>query len=603
MVSLSLASSLLSAGGPLYISWSDAITSDKNDWLCITASSTPSWTNYMSGWKYTHGSESKSSNPTLSAGSVALSAPSTPGQYTVYFCRNAGYDCPASVSFQVSAMTLTASASTVVAGGFLRYAWTGADVGSKNDWITFTSSGVPSKSSYISDSWQYTYGTQIKTGVSPPATGSISVKAPSTPGVYSAYYCKDNGYDCTASVQVTVTPVKAECRAKPASSIEHVILIVSENHSFDSYFGNYCQAAPGTFPTCNEGRKCCAAITPSVGGVKPQKLDDASNKANDRDHLSTSEICEMNGGKMDKYIKAGGCKGSADYNYAAADGSPGSASKYWAWAQQYAMADNFFQAAAGQSSMNDMYFARGAYVFQDNSAVPEASDCYNFFTASKKSYQDPMIADLLNQCSVSWSFYAEDFTFDPPFLQCYPNNYDPSDNPFEYYPSVRNSPKKESFFKDFTLFQKDVQNGQLPAVSYIKALGTRSEHPLVSTISAGEDFNTAIIDSILKSDKYKQNTLIILVPDESGGFRDSVTPPPNSPIDNQPYGPRIPFVAIGYHALENYISHVQMEPASLVRFIESNFLGGAPGQLQTRDAVVNNIGSVLNVTRTGYVFP
>jgi Stigma-specific protein, Stig1/Phosphoesterase family len=42
-----------------------------------------------------------------------------------------------------------------------------------------------------------------------------------------------------------------------ASKIEHVILIVQENHTFDSYFGRYCQAPAGSSPTCTTGPSCC----------------------------------------------------------------------------------------------------------------------------------------------------------------------------------------------------------------------------------------------------------------------------------------------------------------------------------------------------------
>ncbi|KAJ3060647.1 hypothetical protein HDU99_005834, partial [Rhizoclosmatium hyalinum] len=185
--------------------------------------------------------------------------------------------------------------------------------------------------------------------------------------------------------------------------------------------------------------------------------------------------------------------------------------------------------------------------------------------------------------------------------QCYPNYYDPSDNPFAYYPSLTNSTKSAQLFRDADNdFFNDVAAGNLPAVSFFKSLGTNCEHPGISSISAGEEFNQKIIDAIMNHPVYKDNTIIILTPDESGGYHDTVTPPGVSPIDNMPYGPRTPFVVIGGPAKKNYVSHVPIEPASIIRFIESNWLDGTPGQLHTRDAVVNNLGDLLDV---GYVFP
>ncbi|KAJ3250273.1 hypothetical protein HDU77_006803 [Chytriomyces hyalinus] len=502
-------------------------------------------------------------------------------------------------------LTLTAAESSIVAGGFLSFSWKNAKASSTDDWIVFTPSGKPSETNFFKDCWQYTYGDVYKLGTPATATGSISVKVPATPGTYTAFYCLNGGFNCPASVQVTVTAPQVTCRAKgtTASAIKNVVIVISENHSFDSYFGNYCTAPAGTNPTCHEGRECCAAITPSVNGVKPIVLNDDTNLAYDNDHHSHSEICEMNGGKMDRFITSGGCPGSDDRNYAACDGSKGSCGHYWEMAKTYAMSDNFFQAIAGASSANDMYFARGGFVFEDNGAVPPSTKC-NLGGVPAAAYSDPTIADLLAQCNVPFTFYAQDYSAELSPFKCWPVNYDPSDNPFEYYGTLRNSSKAGDYFRAYPAFLKDVVQGTLPAVSYIKARGIASEHPGYSTISAGEKLNKEIIESILNSPIYSQNTLVLLVPDESGGFRDSVAPPGRSAIDNKLYGPRIPFVAVGKMVKKSYISHVRAEPASIVRFIESNWFADAvPGQLRTRDAVAGSFGDMFDAEVVGFEFP
>jgi len=74
-------------------------------------------------------------------------------------------------------------------------------------------------------------------------------------------------------------------------------------------------------------------------------------------------------------------------------------------------------------------------------------------------------------------------------------------------------------------------------------------------------------------------------------------------VDNQPYGTRIPLLAIGRFAQKGTVSHVQMEHSSIVKFLEWNYLGGKTGQLGARDTVVNNIGSLLDPTQTGTMVP
>ena len=68
-------------------------------------------------------------------------------------------------------------------------------------------------------------------------------------------------------------------------------------------------------------------------------------------------------------------------------------------------------------------------------------------------------------------------------LSIYPCVYDPSDVPFQYYAPFRDNP---TFLRDYTAFAKDLAAGKLPQVSFVKAIGYRSEHPgLHTTISAG----------------------------------------------------------------------------------------------------------------------
>ena len=105
-------------------------------------------------------------------------------------------------------------------------------------------------------------------------------------------------------------------------------------------------------------------------------------------------------------------------------------------------------------------------------------------------------------------------------------------------------------------------------------------------------FVGATLQAIAAS-SYAPNTLILLTWDEGGGFFDHVTPPPTSTVDNQPYGTRLPFLAIGPLADVGTISHVTMEHSSIVKFIEYNWLGQT-GQLKGRDATVANIGSLLD---------
>jgi phospholipase C len=414
--------------------------------------------------------------------------------------------------------------------------------------------------------------------------------------------------------------------APSASNIKHVVIVVQENHSFDAYFSYYCTATTGSAPTCNTGPACCEAapaMQPGTdGGVGPVTLDDKENGNFDPNHTQVCELAEIDDGKMDKYVTApplGTC-GSPD-NFAYANQT--SVTTYWDLAKGNALADNYFQPIAGQSSSNDMYLATANYVFTDDAYEPKAigAPCQAILTPDTMSFTGTTIGDLLVTAKVPWGWYGQGYDemiaaqkmgkcpHDPdcpagPAITFYPCAYDPGDDPFEYFPQFTDNPK---YIFDYTKLACDVTAGALPAVSYVKGLGFRSEHPGIGdTISDGEAFVSQVIDTISAS-KYAKDTLILVTWDESGGFFDHIPPPPTSAVDDQPYGPRIPLLAIGQFAKKNYISHVGMEHSSIIKFIEWNWLGKTTGQLGKRDTVVgapvSNIGDMLDPTQTGTEVP
>lgn len=399
----------------------------------------------------------------------------------------------------------------------------------------------------------------------------------------------------------------------PASSIKHLVVFIQENHTFDDHFGAWCKAPAGSNPTCNDGPQCCEAMPATdPAGTKPTVLDDTMMAAYDPNHASACESLEMNGGAMDRYASAGsGC--GDPRNIATAD--PAIIKPYWDLASGGAVADRYFQPIVGQSSANDMYFARASYVFDDNSAAPKGAVGMTCDVESTpEQFQGQTIGDLLTASHVPWTFFADgyaamkaangqcppkpsDCAFPLPF---YPCAFDPSDVPFEYYASTRDAP---ATLQDVSALEKALDAGGLPAVSFVKAIGYKSEHPgHTITLSAGVAFVTSLVQHIEES-RYRGDTLVLLTYDEGGGYFDHVKPPPASAVDGKPYGTRVPLVAIGPFARKGFVSHVEMEHSSIVKFIEWNFLGGKTGQLGQRDAAVANLGSLIDPSAAGARVP
>jgi phospholipase C len=263
-----------------------------------------------------------------------------------------------------------------------------------------------------------------------------------------------------------------------------------------------------------------------------------------------------------------------------------------------------------------MYLARARYEFTDNDYQPAAigAEC-DIYQSPTITFPGPTVADLLTDGGVTWAFYAEGYQAMrqaraskrcppvppdcPAGVSFYPCNYDPSDVPFEYYARFRDDPR---YMRDYQQLAADL-DGTLPQVVWVKSLGYHTEHPFAGdTISDGVAFITALVDRVLAS-RHAADTLILFTYDESGGYFDHVTPPPASPVDQKPYGARVPMLALGPFARAGFVSHVQMEHSSIIKFIEWNWLAGATGQLAVRDAVVNNLGSLLDPAATGTPVP
>lgn len=466
-----------------------------------------------------------------------------------------------------------------------------------------------------------------------------------------------------------------------ASNIEHVVLIVQENHTFDSYFGMYCQAPAGSNPTCTTGRSCCEGA-PIVGGFYTEPmgahailLDDdstntASNFKSDRAHSQQCELLQIHGGAMDRYVQ--GTNGG-DYcpvgvgpdcshpnNWVLANGAAptDTVSYYWSKADAYALADRYFQPIAGGTASNNMYFAGAHHRFVDNVKIPDVAvgtdyqnqrvinpnglcvDPVGCISSVRATYAMDTIASSLLDAGKSFQVYADGYdeaynaaaALTPQCASpsaasnCRYNSilfpeakygclYDPSDIPFLYYQRFQDTIVGSTRFptpyvKDYTHLASDIAGKTLPSFSFIKARLWHNEHPGLSTISDGETFVSATVQMILESPAYQNNTLILLTWDEGGGFFDHVAPPDAPPVGvdadelgNQvPYGTRVPLMAIGAFTKPGTISHVQMEHSSIVKFLEWNFLTRV-GKLNARDGWVNNIGSLLDQSKTGIPIP
>ena len=216
------------------------------------------------------------------------------------------------------------------------------------------------------------------------------------------------------------------------------------------------------------------------------------------------------------------------------------------------------------------------------------------------------------------------------------NDYVPHHSPFQYYASTANpahlppSSLNEIGYTDQANHQYDTSyfsdalegtgGAKLPAVSYVKPPAYENAHPGNSDPLLEQQFVTNTVNQIEKS-KYWKSTAIVITYDDADGWYDHAAPPivngSNDPTanglgdtsvctsvaitvgtaeDRCGYGDRLPFLVISPYTRENYVSSKLINTASVVKFIEDNWLNGEriPGSFDAVSGSIDGPGGLLD---------
>jgi phospholipase C len=255
------------------------------------------------------------------------------------------------------------------------------------------------------------------------------------------------------------------------------------------------------------------------------------------------------------------------------------------------------------------------------------------------------IGDLLNTSHVTWGWFQGGFaptSTNSGGAVCgatsaniggvADSEYSPHHNPFEYYASTANpdhlapsSLKKIGYtdqanheydLSDFTDAVKGTGGAQLPSVSYLKAPEAEDAHPGYSDPIDEQKFLVNTINSVEES-KYWASTAVVVTYDDSDGWYDHVAPTivngsddatqdaaictsvavaVGSANDRCGYSQRLPFVVVSPWTRQNYVSSNQINTASVVKFIEDNWLHGKsiPGSFDASSGSLDAPGGVLD---------
>ena len=347
--------------------------------------------------------------------------------------------------------------------------------------------------------------------------------------------------------------------------IDHVIVVVKENHTFDNYFGKFPGADGATTAKLSDGTVIPLGHTPTV-------------MTRDLCHKHPCALTAWDHGKMDGLDKVPKANDGGDHlaftQYDEAD-----IPNYWAYARRFVLADHAFANVLGPSFPGHLFtIAAQAGWSIDNPSwdlpltkwgcddpgsttddvldngqcdVLQVKPCFGF----------PTIPDVLPK-GISWRFYGSRL---PPLLGEVWSMFDAIN-------AVRNGPHWKTDVVPEANFVKDVQAGTLPNVTWLVDQDLDSEHP-PEVVCQGENWTVDRLNAVMQSPLWK-HTAIVITWDDWGGFYDHVPPPRQYGCDkDNPYGLgfRVPLLVVSPYAKRGYVMHGVAEQASIARMIERIF--------------------------------
>jgi phospholipase C len=421
-----------------------------------------------------------------------------------------------------------------------------------------------------------------------------------------------------ATVAVTVAAVVAACtsgqsssahraaertvRAGPAApeqgihKIKHVVVIMQENRSFDTYFGTFPGAdgiPDGVCLPVGKGKPC----------AKP--FVDHSDVNGGGPHGEANATADVDGGAMNGFVEqaAQARRRCADVDNPACTNSATQdvmgyhtrtdIPNYWAYASNFVLQDHMFEPDASWSLPAHLFLVSewSATCTKHN----DPASCTNELRSQKSVpkhrglptkriesgtarpiYAWTDLTYLLHEQNVSWGYYVvagtEPDCANDSAMSCVQPHQDAKTpgiwNPLPWFDTVRED-GQEGDIRSVDSFYSAAKAGTLPAVSWVVPSGAVSEHP-PAPVSYGQSYVTSLVDAVMRSPDWN-STAIFLAWDDWGGFYDHVRPPT---VDQNGYGLRVPAMVISPYAKKGFVDHQVLSFDAYAKFIEDDFLGG-----------------------------
>jgi phospholipase C len=358
--------------------------------------------------------------------------------------------------------------------------------------------------------------------------------------------------------------------------IDHIVVLMQENRSFDSYFGRL----PAAGHRAVDGLPA-AASNPDSDGTPVSAFHQDRYCTVDTDHSWTASHRQFGNAYNSGFVIENNPDGERAMGYYDERDLP----FYYTLAREFALGDRYFSSLLGPTFPNRSYLLAGT--------------SFGHIRNDLGGFGQPSIFDTLDAHGVSWKVYFNDVP----------------------YVTLLFGVAGGANVTRFANFLSDAAAGTLPQVSFVdSAMGLGraelDEHP-PANIQQGEQFSAQVTEALVNSPNWPRAVLFITY-DEHGGFYDHVPPPPACPPDDiaplldpsdpssdfparfDRYGFRVPLLVISPYAKPGFVSHTIYDHTSILRFIETRF--DLPA-LTSRDANATPVLDLFDFSRPALLNP
>jgi phospholipase C len=444
--------------------------------------------------------------------------------------------------------------------------------------------------------------------------------------------------------------IDADVRTGTIADVEHVVVFMQENRSFDHYFGAMrgVRGFGDRFPipladaAGRKGATCWTQLNapdhePSL--ISPFPLNTAEDfrlmRVEGTPHTWPDAQAAWDEGRMGRWPAA---KGAHAMGYFTEAGIP----------FQYALADAFTICDAYHCSIQTGTNSNRIFLWTGTNdpsgkfggpAISNSHDNLASLGGDPRSYEWATYPERLLAAGVTWRIYqdmADNFT----------------DNPTAGFKSYRDSfakvPGSDPRLAALALstrklagLREDVLSGQLPQVSWIIAGAKDSEHPGPSSPAQGADYTARVIEALTADPKVWARTVLLLMFDENDGFFDHMPPPAPPSLDGtrpsdalggstvdltgehhlvtapseasaerkdlmgRPYGlgPRVPTYVISPWSRGGWVNSQVFDHTSVIQFLEKRFGVMEPNISPWRRAVCGDLTTAFDFKEPNAPFP